>query len=499
MNPPARSAGTPTPRFDVDEPLPSLRELGRVHLIAIGGAGMSAVARLLLARGVPVSGSDAQPSATLVALADLGARVHVGHDPAHLVGADTVVVSSAIREDNAELVAARRAGLRVLHRSQALAAVIGGRRCVAVAGANGKTTTTSMLVAALDAAGLDTSFASGGEISARATNAHWGDDDAFVVEADESDGSFLVYRPEVAVVTNVQPDHLDFYGTFERVQQAYAAFAASMAAGGLLVACADDSGSLALAEQVGEHERSQNRPRRRVLTYGTSSGADVRLGDWSADRLGSHAVLVDADGVERTLVMNTPGEHNALNALAAYTAAVHGFGADPSAVLSGLAAFAGARRRFEVVGVPGGVMVVDDYAHNAGKVSAVVATAARIAAADGGRLTVLFQPHLYSRTRDFAQGFAAGLAPADRVCVLDVYGAREEPVPGVGSSLITDPLARLPGRRDVATALSGEELLAWAIKGARPGDLLLVVGAGDVTQLAPLIVQRLVEGQRAGR
>lgn len=472
-------------RFDVTLSPPALEELGRVHLIAIGGSGMSAVARLLLARGVRVSGSDAKASATLDALSALGARVHVGHDAENIVGADTVVVSSAIRDENVELAAARAAGLRVLHRSQALAAVIGDRRRVAVAGANGKTTTTSMLVAGLDGAGLDTSFAAGGELSARNTNAHWGHDDAFVVEADESDGSFLVYRPQVAVVTSVQPDHLDFFGTFERVKAAYAAFVATIGAGGLLVACIDDPGARELAETARRDAAI------RVLGYGTSTEADVQVRAWQPRDLGSVALLRDVDGSERTLTLGTPGEHNALNAAAAFGAAVHGFGADPDGVLVGLATFAGARRRFEVIATQGGVMVVDDYAHNAGKVSAVVATAARIAAARGGRLTVLFQPHLYSRTRDFATGFAAGLAPAARVCVLDIYGAREDPMPGVTPQLITDPLRALAGEREVVESLERGAAAEWASRDARAGDVVLVVGAGDVTELAPAIAARL--------
>lgn len=475
----------PVPRFDVTAPLPDIEELGRVHLVAIGGSGMSAVARLLLARGLEVSGSDARESATLSALAALGARVDIGHDPAHLAGADTVVVSSAIREENVELAAARAAGLRVLHRSQALAVAIGRRRCIAVAGANGKTTTTSMLVAALDGSGMDTSFAAGGEIAGRGTNAQWGGDDAFVVEADESDGTFLVYRPRVGVVTSVQPDHLDYFGTFENVRAAYTAFAASVEAGGLLVACADDPGAAELAADVrraGTH---------RVLTYGTSHGADVRVCGWAPVALGSTATVRDLDDTERTLTLRTPGEHNARNAAAAYTSAVHGFGADPDGVLAGLATFAGARRRFEVIGVAGGTTVVDDYAHNPGKVSAVVATAARIATVRGGRLTVLFQPHLYSRTRDFAPGFADGLAPADRVCVMDVYGAREEPLPGVGPRLITDALVGLPGAREVVAGLERAAAVEWAARNAHAGDLVLVVGAGDVTELAPEILARL--------
>lgn len=474
----------PTPRYDFTAPVPPLELLGRVHLIAIGGAGMSAVARLLLARGVPVSGSDAADSPTLEALRHNGARVHLGHDESHVSDVDTVVVSSAIRDDNVELAAARAAGLRVLHRSQALASLMAGSRRVAVAGANGKTTTTSMLVVALVAAGADPSFASGGEIAQLGTNAAIGGGPAFVVEADESDGSFLAYRPDVAVVTNVQPDHLDFYGTREAVESAYAAFVDSVTEGGLVVACLDDPGSRRLAEAARGRGRA-------VLTYGHADGADLRVGEVRSEGLGTRSVL-EHDGVERVLDLAVPGDHNVMDACAAYLAAVAGLGADPEAVLAGLAGFGGARRRFEVRGEVDGVTVVDDYAHNPAKVAAVVGTAAAIVRRAGhGSLRVVFQPHLYSRTRDFAAEFAAALAPADQVVVLDVYGAREQPVEGVTSALVGDPLRALPGQRTVLVGPTRDEAVAVLAAAARPGDLVLTVGAGDVTALAPLVVDAL--------
>ncbi|MBP6996461.1 MAG: UDP-N-acetylmuramate--L-alanine ligase [Phycicoccus sp.] len=467
-------------RFDFRAPRVPLADLGATHLIAIGGAGMSAVARVLMARGIVVSGSDAKDSRTLQSLRDAGAHTCVGHEPAHVDGAETVVISSAIRDDNVELVQARARGLRVLHRSQALAALTADRQVAAVAGANGKTTTTSMLVTALDAAGLDPSFAAGGEIASLGTNARWGQGEAFVVEADESDGSFVVYHPQVAIVTNVQPDHLDYYGTFARVQEAYAEFVETLSPTGLLVACADDEGSAVLAQAATP----------RTLTYGMSPGADVRVLQWTPADLGTTATLRDIDGTIRDLRVPAPGAHNVLNAAAAYTAAVHGYGADPDAVLRGLAHFSGARRRFEVIGRAAGVTVVDDYAHNAGKVQAVVGAAAAIAHGRGARVTVLFQPHLYSRTRDFAEGFATGLAQADRVGVLDIYGAREDPMPGVTSDLIGDRLRAL-GVQDTRIGGDRQALVDWATSGVVPGDLLLLVGAGDVTELGPGVLARL--------
>jgi UDP-N-acetylmuramate--alanine ligase len=474
----------PTPRYDFTAPVPTLELLGRVHLIAIGGAGMSAVARLLLARGLPVSGSDAADGPVLATLRDSGARVFVGHDAGHVADVDTVVVSSAIRDDNVELVAARVSGLRVLHRAQALASLMGTSRRVAVAGANGKTTTTSMLVVALVAAGADPSFASGGEIAQLGTNAALGAGPAFVVEADESDGSFLTYHPDVAVVTNVQPDHLDFYGTAQAVEAAYAAFVDSVTDGGLVVTCHDDAGARRLAEAARAAGRT-------VLTYGHDEGADLRVGEVTARDLGTRSVLVH-DGVERALELAVPGDHNVMDACAAYLAAVVGCGADPDAVLAGLAGFRGARRRFEVRGEVGGITVVDDYAHNPAKVAAVVGTASEIVhRAGAGALRVVFQPHLYSRTRDFAAEFAAALAPADQVVILDVYGAREQPIAGISSALVADPLRTLPGSRSVLVGPTREQAVAALVDAARPGDLLLTVGAGDVTALAPLILHGL--------
>ena len=477
-----------TARFDFAAPVPAVADLGRVHLVAVGGAGMSAVARLLLARGVPVSGCDAAASPTTESLQAAGALVHVGHDAAHVADADTVVVSSAVRPDNPEVAGARARGLPVLHRAQALAVLMAGRVGVAVAGANGKTTTTAMLATGLRHAGLDPSFAVGGELTGLGTNAVAGTGDAFVVEADESDGSFLVYRPHVAVVTNVQPDHLDFYGSYDGVVAAYAAFVRSIAPGGLLVACADDPGSAALAREAeGDGVR--------VVTYGQASGAGVRVGDTGSAGRSVTARLETAAG-SWPLRAPLPGVHNLLNATAAFTAAVAGLHADPALVLDGLAAFTGTRRRFEVKGEAGGVTVVDDYAHNPGKVAALLTTAARLAAP--GRLVVLFQPHLYSRTRDFAEAFGRALAAADVVLVMDVYAAREDPVPGVTGALVAD---QVPGRpagagapRVVRFLPPGSDPAAALAALVRPGDLVLTVGAGDVTAVGPRLLRLLGGG-----
>jgi UDP-N-acetylmuramate--alanine ligase len=481
-------------RFDFTADVPAAGSLGSVHFIAIGGAGMSGVARVMLAQGIAVSGSDAKESLVLTSLAAEGAVVYIGHDATHLRGTDTVVISSAIRENNVELREARSRGLLVLHRSQALASVMRGSRKVAVAGANGKTTTTSMLTVALQHCGLDPSFAIGGELAKHGTNAHHGSGDIFVAEADESDGSFLVYRPEVAIVTNVQPDHLDFYGTFEAVQTAYVMFAATVQPLGLLVTCADDHGSRELAETA----RSQGT---RVVTYGVAPDADVRLTELGGAGLRGHAVLVGAGAgaVIGRLVVGMPGRHNLLNATAAFVAAVEGLGQEPARVLEGLAGFTGTRRRFEPKGEVGGVRVVDDYAHNPGKVTALVETASTLAAP--GRLIVVFQPHLYSRTRDFAAELATALSPADIVIVMDVYAAREDPMPGVSGALITDRLLMEHGHGRPQDTIhfvpSWSEVAPLVARIASPGDLVVTIGAGDVTMIGPEILRLLSQSRDA--
>ncbi|WP_125615631.1 UDP-N-acetylmuramate--L-alanine ligase [Specibacter cremeus] len=463
---------------------PGLAELGRVHFIGIGGAGMSAIARILAARGVPVSGSDAKASPILDELAGLGARIHAGHDAAHVAGADTVVVSTAIRETNPELAAARAAGLRVLHRSQALAAAMADDRVVAVAGTHGKTTTTSMITVLLREAGIDASFAVGGTVRALGVNGRAGSADVFVAEADESDASFLNYRPRIAVVTNVEPDHLDHYGTAEAVYRAFDEFVTLLPAGGLLVACADDPGALALA---GTASAAGIRTR----TYGYAADADVRIsaGAAASARAGdpaAHATLTftrEAGSPSVALDLHVPGEHNVRNAAAAVAVAVE-LGVPAADAAAALGAFTGAARRFEAKGERRGVRVYDDYAHHPTEVAAALRAAREVAA--GHRVHVLFQPHLFSRTREFAAEFAAALDLADVVAVLDIYPAREDPIPGVTSELVTDaltvPLGYAPDAAAAVRALAD---------GAVSGDIILTVGAGDVTAFGADLLEAL--------
>ncbi|RYV52490.1 UDP-N-acetylmuramate--L-alanine ligase [Pengzhenrongella frigida] len=498
-----------------------LTDFGRTHLIGVGGAGMSAIAALLVARGLDVTGSDAREGAALAGLRAAGVTVWVGHDAAHVDGASTVVVSTAVRESNPELTAARARGLRVLHRSQALAALMAGRRSIAVAGAHGKTTTSAMTAVALAAAGLDPSFAIGGTVlyelpaGASATGnaapagplggAHDGRGEVFVAEADESDGSFLAYAPTIAVVTNVEPDHLDHYGTRAAFERAFEEFAARIVDGGCLVACADDAGAGRL---VGAARAPLAARGAQVLTYGEDPGADVVVSDYrSTAGAGSTCVLrtahpllrgpgsgLGADVVlEVRLTLAVPGRHNALDAAAAWTA-VRLVGVDPDAAAAGLAAFRGTGRRFEDRGSAAGVRVVDDYAHHPTEVAALLAAARPVAA--GGRVLALFQPHLYSRTRAFAAEFAAALDLADVVVLTDIYGAREDPDPAVTSALIT---AQVP-TRGKATFVPDRIAAARTIaERARPGDLILTVGAGDVTELAQVVLDTLTAAEGSTR
>ena len=462
---------------------PTLAELGRVHFIGIGGAGMSAVARIMLGQGVPVSGSDAKDSAGLAQLRALGATVFIGQDGGNVHGVDTVVLSTAIRESNPELAAARAAGLRVLHRSQALAATMAGDTVVAVAGTHGKTTTTSMITIMLHGAGVDASFAVGGTVQGLGVNAAHGAAGIFVAEADESDASFLNYRPTVAVVTNLEADHLDHYGTAEAVFAAFEDFVALLPAGGTLVACADDPGSAALAAHAAAAGR-------RCLSYGFAPSADIRLLPGERDGLHSSAGVVLRAGLlpggaeaSVTLKLQVPGDHNLSNAAAALAVAV-ALGVDLPAALAALGTFSGAARRFEARGDGRGVSVFDDYAHHPTEVRAALLAARTVAG--GHKVHVLFQPHLFSRTKEFAAEFAQALDLADTVAVLDIYPAREDPIPGVTSELITATL-----HRPIGYAPDSGAAVAQLAAAAVAGDVILTVGAGDVTDFGPALVAAL--------
>ncbi|MEP7764893.1 UDP-N-acetylmuramate--L-alanine ligase [Sanguibacter sp. 25GB23B1] len=480
------SASTPA----VHPVRPTVDSLGTVHFVGIGGAGMSVVARLFASEGSVVQGSDARRSAVTDALRDAGVRVWIGHSASNVADADTVVVSSAVRPDNPELVAATVAGLRVLHRSEALAALMDGRRSVAVAGAHGKTTTSAMVAVALTEAGLDPSFAIGGSVlvaDGALPGGHLGTGDVLVAEADESDGSFLAYRPLVSVVTNVEPDHLDHYGSRDAFEEAFRTFAGNVDPSGYLVACHDDAGARELAAHHGAAGGQ-------VLTYGTDRAATAVLGEYVVvpETGGCRFTLilspggaVSRDGEVLEVALRVSGMHNALNATAAVLVAL-ALGVSPAVAAAGVGEFMGTGRRFELRGESGGVRVVDDYAHHPTEVAAMLGAARGVAA--GGRIIVLFQPHLYSRTRIFAQEFADALDLADAVVVTDVYGAREDPDPSVGAHTIVDRMAT-PGRGRVVRDRTDA---ARAVAGlARAGDLVLTVGAGDVTELGDVVLAEL--------
>jgi len=451
-----------------------------VHLVGIGGAGMSGIARIMLARGMAVSGSDSRDSPALAALRSLGATVHVGHRGGNLGPAvGTVVVSTAIRESNPELVQARRRGLPVLHRAAALAALMAGRRRVAVAGTHGKTSTTAMLTVAAQACGADPGYAIGGDLAGSGTNASDGGGELFVAEADESDGSFLLLSPDAAVVTNVEADHLDQHGTPEAVAAAFDRFAERVAPDGFLVTCADDPGARRLAAAAA-------RLPRRVRSYGESAEADLRLAELALSPSGcGYLAILDGTALARVRLA-VPGRHMALNSAAALLAGLE-LGLPAAGLAAGLAGYRGVRRRFELKGTAAGVRVYDDYAHHPTEVAAQL-RAARMVAGDG-RLVVAFQPHLFSRTAAFAPEFGAALGLADEVVVLDVYPAREDPVPGVTGKLVADavplPAGRVrfePDRSAVVGEVAGR---------ARPGDLVITMGAGDVTTIGPAVLDRL--------
>ena len=460
--------------------------LARAHLVGVGGAGMSGIARILADRGFAVSGSDARDSAALAGLAALGVRTAVGHSAGNLSllgdGPTVVVVSTAVRPDNPEVVAARAAGIPVVHRADALAALMAGRRSMCVAGTHGKTSTTSMLTVALQHAGLDPSFAIGGELTGSGLGAHHGTGDVFVAEADESDGSFLALRPHGAIVTNIEADHLDHHGTAEAYTAVFDQFVDRIEPGGFLVICADDPGAAALAR------RSRLR---RLVGYGRAEAAEVRLvfDPMTPDRTG----VVLADGSRVPLRLTVPGEHMLLNAVAALAAGVE-LGVDPGLLASGLAGYTGVRRRFERKGSAGGITVYDDYAHHPTEVAAQL-VAARGVLPVGGRLVVVFQPHLYSRTVTFAAEFGRALSAADLVVVLDVYGAREDPQPGVSGELVAAAVPTAgaavvlyhPDRPSAAGFVAGV---------VRQGDVVITMGAGDVTAIGPELLLLLGNSDR---
>ncbi|QYJ04744.1 UDP-N-acetylmuramate--L-alanine ligase [Nocardioides panacisoli] len=466
-------------RIPVPDEVLAAADLGRVHFVGIGGAGLSAIARIMALRGVAVSGSDDNETPFLDSLRELGVTCHHGYAASHLGDADTVVVTTAAREDNPEVVEAMRRGLRMLPRSAGLAAVMADQRVLAVAGTHGKTTTTSLLTVALQAADASPSYAVGGVLSATGRNADAGDSDLFVAEADESDGAFLVYDTHAAIVLNVEADHLDVWGTEEAYATAFEEFVDGIDPAGFCVLGVDDPGAARLAR----HHRERGG---RVVTIGLDPTADLRAVDLRTVGTGT-TFDVHRDGrLVGTVALQIPGRHYVVDALAALAMGLE-LGLPFADLAAGLGSFAGTRRRMEHIGEAGGIRVLDSYAHHPSEIAGDV-DAARALAGDG-RVVVCFQPHLVSRTRRLGAEMATALGAADEVVVMDVYVAREDADPAVTGALVAeavplpaDRIAYVPGRTDV---------LAELVSRARPGDVVLMLGAGDITDLAPLLVDHL--------
>jgi len=469
-----------------DELLPADR-LGRVHFVGIGGAGLSGIARIMLARGMTVSGSDAKESRTLEALRALGARCYVGHAADQVRDVDTLVVSTAVRADNPEVVEAERLGLRLLPRSAALEAVMRGRQVVAVAGTHGKTTTTSLLTVALQHCAADPSFAIGGELNESGSNAHDGSGRIFVAEADESDGAFLVYSPYGALVTNVEADHLDNYGTEEAYHEAFSQFLDRIDHNGFLVACVDDAGAADLAAQARAKGLS-------VVGVGESATAELRAEDLRFVGSTSSFMVVDRGRRLGEITLRIPGRHYVLDSLAALAAGLR-LGFSFSDLRRGLEAFSGTRRRMELKGEVGGIRVYDSYAHHPNEIAGDLQAARSLAGE--GRVVVAFQPHLVSRTKIFGPAMGEALGAADEVVVMDVYVAREDPEPGVNGELVAShvPLPPEHVHFQPSWSLTPGDL----VDRAREGDVVLTLGAGDVTLVGPEVLELLHERTEAGR
>ena len=456
-------------------------KLGVVHFVGIGGSGMSGIARLFLGRGYTVTGSDAKDSPNVQALRELGASVFIGHHADHVGAADTLVVTGALWQDNPEYLLALERGLPVLHRAQALAWLIREHRLVAVAGAHGKTTSTGMIVTGLLGLGQDPSFVNGGVIESLGVSSAGGSDDLFVVEADESDGSFLLYHTAVALVTNVDPDHLDHYGSLEAFEAAFVEF--SRQASELVVISSDDVGAVRVTATI-TAGLTEAEAAARVITFGEHADSTVRV--HSITTAGPVSFSVAWQGQDYTATLRIPGKHNAINAAGAFAVLV-GLGFDPTKSLAAIAGFGGTQRRFELHGTVGGVSVYDDYAHHPTEVAAALAAARTVVGE--GRIIAVHQPHLYSRTRLFAQEFAETLeAAADQTIVLAVYGAREDPEPGVTGALVSERfrdasrVAYVPDWQDAADYLAGI---------ARDGDFVVTLGCGDVNRIVPQLLASL--------
>ncbi|NDC48465.1 MAG: UDP-N-acetylmuramate--L-alanine ligase [Micrococcales bacterium] len=456
---------------DLSQPIPA--NLGKVHFIGIGGSGMSGIARMLIKAGHAITGSDVRESANIIELRKLGAVIAIGHDEKNLGDCDTVVVTSALWPSNPEYVLAQKKGLPILHRSQALKYLTTGKKLISVAGAHGKTTSTGMIITALTELGEDPSFVNGGVIAAYGSSSARGSSDLFVIEADESDGSFLHYDTAVALITNVDPDHLDHYGSLENFEAEFARFANG--ASDFVAISSDDPGAVRVTKLVTNN---------RVIRFGFAEDAEVRI--IAVDATGPRvSFTLSFGGSEYSAELTIPGKHNAVNAAGAFAVLV-GLGFPAAKSLEAIAKFAGTERRFELHGVRRGVSVYDDFAHHPTEVSAALSAARAVVGQ--GRLITVFQPHLYSRTRLFAKEFAEALAASDEVVVLDIYAAREDPEPGVTGALIA---AAFKDQKRMHYVPGWDDVPEEVARIAQSGDFVITMGCGDVYRQVPGILKAL--------
>ena len=444
---------------------------GSIHFMGVGGAGMCALAELIAHKGGEVSGCDLNPGSSVNNLRNLGVTIHQGHDPSHLEGVTSLVVSAAVPSEHPEVQAAKDRGIPVMKRASALGACVNDGRVLAIAGTHGKTSTSALATELLTVAGMDPTGVVGGRVAAWNGNLRCGGSDLYVVEADEYDRSFLELRPFLAVVTNVEADHLDTYGTLQGVLDAFQRFAESVPAEGRVIVCADDHGASRLLPMLGD----------RGYTYGTSAGAQLRAVDVRPGPGGTRFRMVEEGNDAGEFMLTAPGLHNLRNALAAVAAARY-FGADWTQIRDGLASYAGVSRRFERLGAEDGVDIVDDYAHHPTEIESALAATREIF--PGRRLVAVFQPHLYSRTRDFASEFGRALGAADVAWITDVFPAREEPIAGVTGELVATAVDTTGGTEvhyHPALEALPEALSAFL----REGDVLLTLGAGSIEEVGP--------------
>ncbi|CAN2194620.1 MurC UDP-N-acetylmuramate-alanine ligase [Candidatus Nanopelagicaceae bacterium] len=445
----------------------------KIHFIGIGGSGMSGLARIALADGIAVSGSDSKDSTVLTALGALGATIYKSHEASNVDQADVVIYSTAISAQNPEIVRAIERSIPIMTRAKALALLMHGLTSIAIAGTHGKTTTSSMATVAFQACGADPSFAIGGTLTASGSNAHRGTGEFFIAEADESDGSFVAYHPRAAIVTNVEHDHVDFFETEAEVVQVFKNFAETIPANGALIYCKDDPGSRALGESVTNCA---------TYSYGEDNSSDLKIDQIELSATGSRGRAIWKGTVVGIIELQVPGKHNLLNAAGTLALALV-FDLNIPAFLGGLHSFRGAGRRFELKATVNGIRIIDDYGHHPTEITVTLEAARRYA--DTGRVLVIFQPHRYTRTQAFLDQFATSLDVADDVTLLEIYAASEKPIPGVSAELIAEKMHHgiyLPNFVEASERI---------VEIAKPGDVILTLGAGDVNSLAPIIADGL--------